>query len=179
MAIEPYKQSLTHSCLAACFLMLLQEQKGIEFDSLIEQDICLKGSQRSYPFYVVGLPVEIAKTFHIRIQVLVDNKYFAGILSKAFNKKSFDVEHQKITILLLKKLLQQGPLICHIDDHFIGNYSHASHFIVLEKCRKNNIVIIDPYTGKRKLMKDVQLNEAIQSLKKRIKMCPLLFRMTE
>ena len=179
MAIEPYKQSLTHSCLVACFLMLLKEAKGIIFSATTEQNICLKGCQRSYPFYVVGVSIEVAKFFNVRIQVIADNTYFAGVLRKNFNKELFDVDHDKITIPLIRRLLNKGPLICHIDDHFLGDFSHVSHFIVLEKCTEKTIVVIDPYAGKQRFMKDIQLESAIHSLKKHIKMCPLLFRIID
>jgi hypothetical protein len=57
MAIIPYKQTLSHSCLAACFLML-REKKITEVQ---EQELALNGSKRTYAFYVTGIPLEFAK----------------------------------------------------------------------------------------------------------------------
>ncbi|OGC82208.1 MAG: hypothetical protein A2V81_00510 [Candidatus Abawacabacteria bacterium RBG_16_42_10] len=176
MSIKPYKQSLTHSCLVACFLMLLERQADIVFTETNEQEIALKGSRRIYPFYVVGIPMEIAKKYGKKIQVYVDNKYFTKVLKVAFAKeKSIEVVHTPIKIKLIRDLLQKSPLICHIDDNVLGDYSHSSHFIILENATKNTISIIDPWMGTRKRISDKTLIQGIHDLKTQVKMCPLLF----
>ncbi len=177
MAMTPYRQSLTHSCLAACLLMLLKAQKGIDFDEGIEEELSLKGSRRIHPFYVVGIPAECAKKFNVRIRIIADNAYFAGVLKKAFRgRKSIVIEHRKITPAYTRASLKNQPVICHIDDHILGDYSHASHFVVLEKALPNKRVsLIDPWTGKRKRLSFSKLEESVHSLKTHIKMCPLLF----
>lgn len=176
MRIKPYKQSLTHSCLVACFLMLLKQQTGIRFTESDEQEIALRGSRRIYPFYVVGIPMEIAKKYRKKLQVYVDNKYFTKVLKMAFAKEKFiEVVHEPIKIKLIRDLLQKSPLICHIDDNILGDYSHASHFVILENATKNTISIIDPWKGTRKRLSDKTLIKGICDLKTQVKMCPLLF----
>ena len=176
MAITPYKQSLTHSCLAASFLMLLQEESGIEFTEKDEQEIALLGSRRIYPFYVVGITLEIAKRYGSEIKVHVDNKYFGGILSKSFvEEKNISVETKAVSLKLIRELLEIGSLICHVDMHGLGDYSHASHFIIIEKAVSETFTILDPWDGKKKRVSDKTLENAIYELKHQVKMCPLLF----
>lgn len=172
MEITPYKQTLTHSCLAACMLILSKNQ----FTEAEEQELGINGSQRTYPLYVVGIPLEFVKRFDRKISVYVDNKFFASVLEEAFlQDERLTVCHKKITISFIRELLKQGPLICHIDDHALGDYSHASHFIILERATEKYVYIVDPWSGERKRIIYAKLEAAINDLKTRIKMCPLLF----
>ncbi len=174
--ILPYRQSLSHGCLAADFLMLLREQYGTKFSKKDEDQLLLKGMKRTYPFYVVGIPKEFFKRYQKKVNIVVDNKYFTNILIKSLKDGvNFNIYHQKITTSLIRELLNERPLICHIDDHYLGDYSHASHFIILERATDTKILIIDPMTGKKSLISDKKLEDSILSLKRHIKMCPLLF----
>lgn len=176
MELKPYKQSLTHSCLVAAFLMLLENSGDIKFTEKEEQEIALLGSRRVYPFYVVGVTVEIAQRYKSKIKVFADNKYFADILSKSFTKeKNISVEAKPVTLKLIRELLESQPVICHVDVHGLGDYSHASHFIVIEKGGKETFTIIDPWIGKRKRVSAKTLENTIFELKNHVKMCPLLF----
>jgi hypothetical protein len=172
--IIPYKQSLSHSCLVACFMMLLKQKYGIAYSPKDEEEILLKGMRRIYPFYVVGVPKEVFNHFGKKITILVDNKYFTNFLHKSFNDKNLTVQHHKINIALIRKLLQKTPIICHIDDHHLGDYSHASHFVVIEQATEK-FLIVDPMHGEKKWISEETLEKAIQDLKKHIKMCPLVF----
>lgn len=172
MSITPYKQTLSHSCLAACFLML-QDKKFTEED---EQKLALQGSKRKYPFYVSGITMESVKSFDKKVEIYVDNKYFGAALSNSFKEESrIKVIPEKITQTLIEQLILKSPIICHIDIHAFGDYSHASHFIVIEKKIGNFFTIIDPWDGVRKRVASNTLIEAISDLKNQIKMCPLLF----
>jgi len=156
--------------------MLLKEKYQINFSEKDEEKILLKGMKRTYPFYVVGIPQEFFKRYKKKINIIVDNKYFTNVLIKSFKSKNkFNIFHKKITLSLIKELLKEQPLICHIDDNYLGDYSHASHFIILEKATNKRILIVDPMTGKKKSISDKKLLESILSLKRHIKMCPLLF----
>lgn len=175
MEIKPYQQSLTHSCLVASFLMILEAEKDKTFKKEDEQQLALKGSQRTYPFYVVGITAEIAKEYKTKIQVFADNKFFTDVLKKSFKDKNIAVSHEKITISLIRKLLAKNRLISHVDIHGLGDYSHASHFVVIEKANGKTFTIIDPWTGKRRNITEMTLEKAISELKNEVKMCPLLF----
>lgn len=178
MDIQPYKQSLTFSCLAASFLMILEKEKEIEFNEITEQEIALLGSRRIYPFYVVGITTEMVKKYGHKVKVIADNKYFANILDKSFSdQKDISVEAKPITAMFIRELVEEQPVVCHIDDHGLGDYSHASHFIVIEKGGKGSFTVVDPWTGKRKRITDKTLENAIYELKTHVKMCPLLFHL--
>src|SRR3989344_1501680 len=181
MFIEPYKQSFTHSCLAACFFMLLKAQKGTDFDQDDERKLWESGSDRKHPFYVVGIPQEFSKTFEANVEICVGNKYFTNVLKKAFGSNVHcKVRHRKITIESIRERLKEGPVICHIDDHILGNYSHSSHFVILEKeLSQERILIVDPWIGRKRRLRFGQIEESILSLKKHIKMCPLLLRILD
>ncbi len=175
MEIKPYQQSLTHSCLAASFLMILETEKNEIFKKKDEQQLTLKGSQRSYPFYVVGITTEVAKKYKVKIHILADNKFFTRTLKKSFRDQNVFVSYKKVTIVLIRKLLEKNKLICHVDTHGLGDYSHTSHFIIIERVSGKIFTIIDPWTGKRKKIAEVTLEKAINELKNKVKMCPLLF----
>ncbi|MDQ5954753.1 MAG: hypothetical protein QG583_681 [Patescibacteria group bacterium] len=172
MAIVPYQQTLTHSCLAACFLML-QEKNFTEID---EKELAMNGSSRKYPFYMVGISAEFIKKYDGKITIYADNNFFTATLQKGITgDKKINVIHKKIDMHLISKLLKKKPIICHIDDHALGDFSHASHFIILEKESEKFITIIDPWNGKKYKISKTKLTEAISDLKNHIKMCPLLF----
>ena len=174
--IIPYKQFFSHSCLAACFFMLLQKQKDFNFDEKIEKEILINGMKRIYPFYAVGVPKEIFNKFKTKITIIVDNKYFTNSLIKSFkDKRNFNIVHKKITIQLIKELLKDKPLICHLDNNYLGDYSQCSHFLVLEKATHKKILLIDPFSGKKRFISVKKLEQAILSLKNHVKMCPLLY----
>ncbi len=176
MVITPYKQTLSHSCLAACFLMLY----GEKFTESDEHELALNGSKRIYPFYVVGIATEFVRKFDCKITIYADNKHFTSILQKSFMRETrVSVAHKKITQVFIAELLKRQSIICHIDDHALGDYSHASHFIVLEKTTEKFITILDPWSGDKKRITMAKLEEAISDLKNQIKMCPLLFTLEE
>lgn len=180
MQIIPYQQSLTDSCLVACFLMLLQAQKDITFTEKEEQHLALNGSKRKYPFYVVGIPYEVAVEYNAHITIFADNKYFTKVLEKSFgDTKNIEVKHQPVKVSLIQELLQKQPLICYVDNNALGNYSHSPHFIVLEKATESFFHIVNPWTGKKKRISRETLEKGIRSLKTHVKMCPLLFSIAE
>ena len=174
--IIPYKQSLSQSCLVACFLMLLKGRYGIKFTSRDEEKITIRSMQRKYSFYVAGVPKEIAKAYKKKIKLTVDNKYFTKVVTKAIgDEKNIRTYHQKITMDYIKRIVKENPVICHVDDHYLGDYSHASHFVIIEKTTNKKIKIIDPWTGKRRVVSAKRIEDSITSLKKHVKMCPLVY----
>lgn len=174
--IKPYRQTLSHSCLVACFLMLLQSKYQLDFTESDEEKLAVKGSKRTYPFYVAGVTAEITKNFKKDIKVIVDNKFFAGVLSKVFNDiDQISINVDRVNIKNIEKYLKYGPLICHVDIHGLGDYSHSSHFIVVEDIKGEKVGIIDPLSGKKSYIGNSKLVIAIQEVRGVVKMSPLLF----
>ncbi len=174
-AITPYRQSLSHSCLVVDLLMLREQKAGESFSEEDEKKITIAGMNRSYPYYVVGVPFEFSKQTNTNVTLIVDNKIFAKELAQALAGSQVAVEQEKITLDLISKLVEKQPVICHIDDNYLGDYSHASHFIIIEKVTGEQIHVIDPMDAKRKVISSKTLDESIHSLKTHIKMCPLLY----
>ncbi len=172
-----YKQSLSNSCLATCLLIVQREKYNTKFSANDEKKITLEGSSRKYPSYVAGIAKEFMKKYKRKLKIIADNKYFAKVLKKSIQDKRAKVENQKITLKCIESQLKHGPVICHIDDHFLGDYSHVSHFIVIEKMKAKKVLIIDPWHGKRKSISQEKLEKSILSLKSHVKMCPLLFQL--
>lgn len=174
--MKAYKQKTGQGCFVSCLLMLNSEKFGGNINRKDEESILLRGLDRKYTFPAIGVPKEIFKRFGKKINIIVDNKYFTNFLIKKIrDRKNFNVFHKKINPSLVRELLKNGPIACHIDDNLLGDYSHASHFIIIEKSTPGGFGIIDPWYGKRRIISEKTLTRAILSLKKHIKMCPLIY----
>jgi len=151
-----------------------------ENDQSMEEKIFFDGEKRDYQFYLNSIFASYVSNLNKGIQVHVDNRYFAKLLAEdlaEFGDK-IAIDHNPITIDMIKKILQKSPLIIYLDDNFLGDYSHASHFVVISSIRKDGrFEILDPATGKCKYLTEKKLEETIQSLKKHIKMCPIVVTM--
>jgi ABC-type bacteriocin/lantibiotic exporter with double-glycine peptidase domain len=130
---------------------------------------------RKYEYYVVGVAEEFVKKSKEEVSVIADNEYFANKLKQSYKDEKIKIDAKKITLNLISELLKKRPIILHIDDNFLGDYSHVSHFIVLEKATKTKFLIHDPYYGKKSFVSQKKIINAVQSLKKHVKMCPLIF----
>lgn len=174
--IVSYKQSLSHGCLAANLLMLWNSKKGKIPTRKNEELILFKGMDREYEFYVVGLCEEFVNLADVRLSVYVNNNYFTNVLKKSFKNKNINITYKKIDLLTIQELLEKGPLIIHIDDNALGDYSHASHFIFVFGFSGRFFKIINPWDGKIKRVSKKKMLEAIKLLRTHIKMCPLIIQ---
>jgi len=172
----PYKQKLSHGCLAASLLILASE-RGLKIKDKDEETIVLNGMNRKYMFYIVGLPEEFIKKTKLKLNLFVYNKYFTNVLKKKFSNKKIKVMHHKINLELIEELLLKSPIIIHMDNNTLGDYSHSSHFIVLTKSLKEYFMIIDPLKGKLSKISKEKIINSIKLLKEHIKMCPLIFQL--
>lgn len=174
--IVPYKQNLSHGCLAASLLMLWNSKKGKLPVRKNEELILFKGMDRKYEFYVTGLCEEFVNLANLKLSVYVNNNYFKNVLKKYFKNKNVTVLYKKIDLLTIQDLLKKGPLILHIDDNALGDYSHASHFIFIYGFSGNFFNVIDPWDGKIKRISKTKMLNAIKLLRTHIKMCPLIIQ---
>lgn len=174
--IDPYKQAFLHGCLAADFLMLCKNKYGIDFTQNDERDLLIRGDDRTYKFYVVGIPKEFFNKYRKKVNIMVDNKYFTNVLIKELNDKdNFNIYHNKVSIKSIIKLLKSNKIICHVDDNLFGDYSHASHFVIIERAVKGKLIIVDPWSGKKSRVAYKKVGDSILNLKKHIKMCPIIY----
>lgn len=173
--MEPYKQNFTQSCLVADLLMLTKKSEQLS-NKEVERDILIKGMDRKYSFYVVGIIEEFYNKSKEKTKMFVDNLYFTKVLSKLIDKNKCEVAHNKISLKLIRENL---PCIVYIDDNYFGDYSHAPHFVIIKDKTDSGFRDIDPMSGKEEFISEKKLIQSIDSLKKHIKMCPLLIKMEE
>lgn len=171
MDITPLKQKFYHSCLITSLMMISKMN-----DQSIEERVFMEGEKRHHAYSLRGFLESFADNTMLSMEVIVDNKSFAEDISKP-NNKNIKVRQEKITLALIKKILETQALIIHLDDNVLGDYSHASHFVVVEKLMPNGkFQVIDPMTGGRRILSEEKLQNSIDSLKSYIKMCPLIIR---
>lgn len=170
--INKFRQKFCHSCLVTSLLMI----SGAK-DQSQEEKIFFEGEKRDYDYYINSTLASFAKNTGKQLEVLVDNKYFTETLSHDLNELSekVHISFKPVTTPLIKEIVKNQPLVVHLDDNFLGDYSHASHFVVVHSIRKDGrFEIFNPINGKSKYLTERNLGDAILSLKKHIKMCPIL-----
>jgi len=156
--------------------MLHRQKYNLKFGPKDESELLLAGMNRQYLYYVIGVPKEIFKRYGKKIGIVVDNEFFTNDLIKGFgDKENFNIYQGKINLETIRGLVGKGPVICHIDNNYLGDYSHASHFVIIEEIIGDKVSIVDPVDGKRKTVSSKVLIDSIDSLRYHIKMCPLLY----
>lgn len=174
MEVHPLKQQFYHSCLVTSLLMISQMT-----DQSMEERIFTEGEKRRFNYYLSGILESFVDNTMLSVELTVDNKFFAEELIKNQFKKNkrIKIKQEKVTVKLIKQLLLTQPLIINLDNKFLGDFSHSSHYVVVEKIIANGkLQLIDPLTGGKKILTEEKLEEAILSLKTHIKMCPLVIR---
>src|SRR3989339_690681 len=72
---------------------------------------------------------------------------------------------KKIDIVLIRELLESGPVIVYLDCYYLQKILHAPHFVLAVKCDENTVTIIDPRDGLQKTMPVNILEDSITSLR--------------
>jgi hypothetical protein len=173
-SINPIKQKTMQGCLVACLGMLIRLPK---IPLKEEKNILINGLNMDYEFFTVGVIEEFLKKNNKSLELYVDNKYFSRVLKKKFKNKKVKILNQKINMPFLDKLLNDSPIIGYIDYKTLGDYSHAPHFILIEKKENKKYTIIDPWTGKRQKLNEEKLMKGIKLLKEHLKICPLVIKL--
>lgn len=147
-------------------------------DQSIEQRIFFEGEKRRLDSYLSNMIFSFVDNTKLSLEIFADNKFFTEKLKGELKRqqKSILIENKKISISFIDKLLERSDIILHIDNNLLGDYSHSSHFIVVERKVADKYNIIDPLTGTRKNLSASKLEEAISSLKSSVKMCPIIIR---
>lgn len=169
-----FKQKFYYSCLVTSLLMI----SGAKNQEL-EEKIFFDGAKRDYDFYLNSMLASFVKNTGKSLEVFVDNKFLTGKLSVNLEKYSdkINIVHKQINPDLIAETLKTGPFVIYLDDNYLGDYSHASHFVVVNSVRKDGrFQILDPANGKRKYLTANKLSESVESLKKHIKICPIIIR---
>lgn len=172
LSIQP--QSTIETCLSMCLIALL-EQKNITVEKTAEMDILIEGLKFTKFDYSTGHVASICQKYPIQAMQYVENPYFFNFLSKYKYPENMQLINQKINKKFIDKNKNNLPFIIYID-HFYFSGIHTSHFVILEKIGKTNATILDPWDGKRKIVKTKILFSAITSLRNRLKISPKIIQ---
>ncbi|MFH1855112.1 MAG: C39 family peptidase [bacterium] len=172
--IKTYKQKFYHSCLVTSLLM------AGNLGQKLEEKIFFDGEKREYYYYLDSVLASFAQNTDKSVQMLVDNEILTSILQKSLAKfeDRITIEQKPINARLVAEIVQNKPVVIHLDDNYLGDYSHASHFVVVSSFEDGKFEIIDPVDGKVKYLSDAKLNGAFESLKNHIKMSPEIIYIT-
>lgn len=171
----PFKQSFYNSCFVASFLMISGLSKRAEKSRKIEKEIFVKGERKQFNFWIQSMLANISKYSERKICLVVDNNYFAKILSEGLkNISGVEINQEKISISLINRLMENYRVAINLDNNNLGDYAHAPHWVAIEKTDGVKFTLVDPNTGGRRIFSREKLEKAIFSLKNHLKICPLL-----
>jgi len=158
--MQPMKQSTYESCLSCCLLMLCgQSQKD-------EINVWKHGWEFNY---LIGQLNFVTEKFDQRIE----NEFYFNQLEKQKNNR-VEFVNKKIDIVLIRELLESGPVIVYLDCYYLQKILHAPHFVLAVKCDENTVTIIDPRDGLQKTMPVNILEDSITSLRSHLLYSPVL-----
>lgn len=164
-----YKQKYYHSCLVVSLLM------AANLGQDLEEKIYFNGEDRKYFCYIDSMLATFLKLTGKNIECIVDSKYLAENFKKSLAKFNDEIaiKAEAVTAERVLQLVAVRPVVVHLDDNYLGDYSHCSHFVLVNSLRKDGrLEILDPWDGKRKFLTAEQLDRAFLSLKNHIKMSP-------
>lgn len=166
--IVPYRQTTCETCLPVCLLTI----SGVSFTQNDETTLLIEGITRIRDNYALGIVDYFSSKFVQNVQVIVDNKYYCGYLGSQLRNNRVKLQYQKITLSLLSSLPK--PYIINVDHNLLGAYEHTPHFVAIISEQKNDFTLFNPWTGIISRKKKQTVFNAILSLKKYIKICPLV-----
>lgn len=166
MKLITYTQTSCESCLPVCLLTLGE----IEISREKELQLLFDGLSGLKDSYAFGVLEAFVKTYNKEVTLFVDNKYFTNFLIKKSNSPQITVVYKPVNLEF------ETPFIVYLDSQVLGGYSHAPHFVIVEKIVGDICQIIDPWEGKRRRVKKEVSLASINSLKNYLKYCPLVIK---
>lgn len=164
MKLTTYKQTSCESCLPVCLLNL----GGVEITREKELKLLFDGLAGLKDSYAFGVLEAFVKIYKKPVTLYVDNKIFANFLIKNNQISLINIIHKPISVEFTT------PYIVYLDSQVLGGYTHAPHFVIVEKIVGETCHIIDPWDGKRRRYSKEKMTKAINSLKSYLKYCPLV-----
>lgn len=169
MKIKPYKQTYSDSCLPVCLLMLSDQR----FSQEDEVELSINGTKRFRDSYALGILDCFSTKHETEVEVFVDNKYFSRFLGGLNSNDKISLINQKITPKFIEE--NKKPFILYLDKHFLGTYDHSPpHFVIVEDQPGNNFNVVDPWVGRRRIIKQETIFSAVGSLRNYLRYCPLV-----
>ncbi len=171
MAVS-YQQVLPDSCLPACLLMVLSELKVIPKPSLaLETEILIEGGKLGRLNRSFGHLSYTVNKYQLR-GVYCAEKQWVLAEAKSIQNNSQDnciaLRKQIINTENIKKLLAFGPVIVGVDNYTFNHDFHFPHFVLVEKIKDQNFQLIEPWQGKRLIVSETTLQDAINNLENTI-----------
>lgn len=169
--IQKYTQSTYETCLACCLLQAIGRSKPLKLSRRLELD-CINHSMKfSKNDFVIGHLDYIIKKFNTNVIRIVDNQKFYNYLKDINQSPKIKIEHRKINLNLIDKLLDKRPIL-YIDAYSLFKVYHYPHFVTILDKIVDNYKIFDTWDGKEKTTSGEMLSKSISSLRNRIRLCP-------
>lgn len=167
MRITPYRQTILESCLPVCLLLISGQRIFPEIEVLLLVD----GLKSFREIYSLGILIAFTKKYKFFVEVKINNKFFWKYLNKSLYNNQIHLVHQPIKSAIPD---QKFPYILYVDGYGLGMNTHSPHFVIIESQKDEYFNIIDSWIGKRRKIKREIIFQAIDSLKKHLRICPLL-----
>lgn len=169
MKLQVFKQTTYEGCLPICLLGL----GGIQITREKELELIQNGvSKPRDGYYAFNMLSAFVERYSFYANLYVDNKYYSKYLSKFNKNKEITIFHQLITEDFISQ--QRKPFILYCDWYSFEDYTHAPHFIVVERQEGIHAFIFDPWVGEIIKMKKKKILDSVLELEKRFNFSPLL-----
>lgn len=170
---EILRQSDANTCLACCFIFVLEHLRGGEFSSEERQELERKFYESSFgkcreSFLLSYLLALLEKFPRARAKVTFGDefsqKYFEEVNGVSREQLSFATS--LITPKFLKDKIGEKPLVAFVDKYFLDEGIHIPHYVVLTRNKTSeNFQVADPWSGNIFEMTPLQVREAIWGAK--------------
>lgn len=177
MAIKSvFEQTTILTCLPACLITLLREQKGLDVPDSEEMEILVNGIRFTKMDYATGQLAYISNKYNVKIEHFVEFQGFCRKLSGLKIPRSHTIICKKIDRRFLSDICRYSPVIVYLDDFYLHGIVHIPHFVILESMNEERAVIHDPWDGKRKEISVPNLMQAVGKLRNLLKYSPVVVR---
>lgn len=176
MSLET-SQKTCETCLANCLLVLLDEKTSLENEVKILSE-GLKFSKfnilrtNTLSNFVIGHLKFLSEIKHVQFNYYLENKLEYNLLTKLEKWNGIDIVLKKIDVKLIKRLLQNKPLIINLDSWCIWRRRHYPHYVIIRGKKYKRFEIYDPWDGRIKFQRLEDLSEGISKLRNLIKLSP-------
>jgi hypothetical protein len=173
--LQEYSQQIGQGCLAVCLLQLTKTRitKNKEWEVL---EYAFKFSKDNF---AIGHLDYVAKKYDIKLNNYWDNKEYSKYLTKMKISKNISINHKKIDLNLVNKLIKKSPIILQIDSYAFWKITHVSHFVIILEKNKDGYKVFDPWFGKTFQKSTEQVSKGIKSLRNLLKFYPQIIQRGE
>ena len=169
-------QKTCQTCLAVC-LMTLAKEAGVNIPESEELSILIEGLKFTKLDFSTGHVEYVCQKYGLKLEQVVEFPAFYKQLAKLTLPLTMRLTCAKIDKRLLEKNIQTGLAIIYIDKYALEGIFHWPHFVILQSMHAGTATILDPWDGKQYKYPVKALIRAVQSLRNKLKISPLLVRL--